>query len=359
MTNKASKVVRPLAGAKKAKQDEFYTQLNDISSELKHYKKQLHGKTVLCNCDDPFESNFFKYFALNFNSLGLKKLIATSHSQSPIVGKQLPLIELKGLKPTGKEPYVIEINSVPDQNSDGAIDITDVIYLLRHDGNTTCPLVSDENYGAGDFRSKQCVKFLEESDVVITNPPFSLFREFIYMLVDFKKEFIIIGNKNSITYKEVFKLLKDNKLRTGYRNINSDMWFEVPDGAPYEKIENGKKIKHIMAMWLTTLEVEKHNELMTLYKKYTPEEYPTYDNYKAIEVGKVSDIPADYFDVMGVPITFIDKHNAKQFEIIGLAASAGYNPEVVGIEKNDDFKDARPLINGKNTYARIFVKRKV
>lgn len=345
--------------AKDSKKDEFYTQLNDISSELKYYKKQLLGKTILCNCDDPFESNFFKYFALNFNALGIRKLIATSYSQSPIVGMQLPLNDIKGLKPAGKEPYAIEINSVPDQNGDGATDITDVIYLLKHDGNTAYPLESDEIYGSGDFRSKHCIRLLEQSDVVITNPPFSLFREFISLLVAHEKDFIIIGNKNSITYKEIFKLLKDNKLRTGYRNINSDMWFEVPEGADYEKIDGGKKIKHIMAMWLTTLEVGKHNELMTLYKKYSSSEYPAYDNYAAIEVGKVADIPADYFGVMGVPITFIDKHNAKQFEILGLAASAGYDPEIVGLEKDEKFKDARPLINGKNTYARIFIKRKI
>lgn len=349
---------RSLTHAKKAKQDEFYTQLNDISNELKHYKENLRGKTIFCNCDDPFESNFFKYFALNFNTFGLKKLIATSYIRSPIVGAQLPLLDIEGLKPTGAEPYAIEINLVPDQKNNGSTDITDVVYLLMHDANTAYPLKGDKSYSAGDFRSEECLRLLKQADIVVTNPPFSLFREFIAQLISNEKQFLIIGNKNSITYKEIFKLIKDDKLRTGYRNINSDMWFEVPDGSSYEKIDDGKKIKHIMAIWLTTLEVDKHNELMPLYKKYSPEEYPTYDNYEAIEVNKVSDIPADYYGAMGVPITFIDKYSPKQFEILGLAASAGYDAEIVGLAKNENYKDARPLINGKNTYARIFIKRK-
>lgn len=349
---------RSLTHAKKAKQDEFYTQLNDISNELKHYKESLRGKTIFCNCDDPFESNFFKYFALNFNTFGLKKLIATSYIRSPIVGAQLPLLDIEGLKPTGAEPYAIEINLVPDQKNNGSTDITDVVYLLMHDANTAYPLKGDKFYSAGDFRSEECLRLLNQADIVVTNPPFSLFREFIAQLISNEKQFLIIGNKNSITYKEIFKLIKEDKLRTGYRNINSDMWFEVPDGSAYEKIDDGKKVKHIMAIWLTTLEVDKHNEIMPLYKKYSPEEYPTYDNYEAIEVNKVSDIPADYYGAMGVPITFIDKYSPKQFEILGLAASAGYDAEIVGLEKNGNYKDARPLINGKNTYARIFIKRK-
>jgi hypothetical protein len=227
-----------------------------------------------------------------------------------------------------------------------------------HDANTAYPLKGDQFYSAGDFRSEECVQLLKQTDIVVTNPPFSLFREFVSQLIGHSKDFIIVGNKNSITYKEIFKLIKDDRVRTGYRNINSDMWFEVPEGAAYEKIEDGRKIKHIMATWLTTLSVSKHNEIMPLFKRYTAEDYPTYDNYEAIEVNKVTDIPVDYFGVMGVPITFIDKYSPHQFEILGLAASAGYDPEVVGLEKNEAFRDARPLINGKNTYARIFIRRK-
>jgi hypothetical protein len=173
---------RSLSNARNAKQDEFYTQLGDISNELKHYKKQLKGKTILCNCDDPFESNFFKYFALNFNTLGLKKLIATSYTRSPIVGAHLPLFSIEGLKPEGREPYAIEINEVPDQNADGAIDIADVEYLLKHNTNAARQLYGDNTYEGGDFRSRECVGLLKQADIVITNPPFSLFREYIAQL---------------------------------------------------------------------------------------------------------------------------------------------------------------------------------
>jgi hypothetical protein len=314
---------RSLSRARDAKQDEFYTQLGDISNELKHYKAQLRGKTILCNCDDPFESNFFKYFALNFNALGLKKLIATSYLKSPIVGADLPLFAIEGLKPEGKEPYAIEINEVPDQNRDGAIDLADVEYLLKHNANTAQTLKGDEFYSGGDFRSLECVELLKQSDIVITNPPFSLFREYVAQLVEYGKQFLIIGNKNAITFAELFPLLKENRVRTGYRNINSDMWFEVPDGAEYEKVVNGKKVKHIMAIWLTTLEVKKHGEKLALFKKYTPTEYPKYVNYDAIEVGKVAEIPVDYFGAMGVPITFLDKFNPDQFEIIGASHALG------------------------------------
>lgn len=191
-----------LGNARNAKQDEFYTQLNDISNELKHYKAQMGGKTIFCNCDDPYESNFFKYFALNFNALGLKKLIATSYIRSPIVGAGLSLFSMEGLKPEGKEPYAIEINEVPDQNRDGAIDLTDVKYLLQHDANTTRALKSDGIYSNGDFRSRECVELLKQSDIVITNPPFSLFREFVTHLVAHDKQFLIVGSKNAITTKK-------------------------------------------------------------------------------------------------------------------------------------------------------------
>ena len=331
--------------AKQQKKDEFYTQLVDIEKELRHYKEQFRGKVVLCNCDDPFESNFFKYFASNFKHLGLKKLIATSYTKSPVAGMQLPLPQIIGLQPTGKEPFKIEINEVPDVDGDGAVGITDVEYLLRHNKNTASPLA-----GNGDFRSDECVELLKQADIVVTNPPFSLFREFLNLLVEHKKDFLIIGNKNAITYRETFKLLKEDNMRTGYRNINSDMWFLLPDGAEsWEKIdENGKKIKHIMACWFTTLPVPKHHEEMQLYKKYTPADYPKYDNYDAINVNVVSDIPADYDGVMGVPITYIDKHNPAQFEMIGQMATT----------KVDDFNHGYPYINGKKIYARLLIRRK-
>ncbi|WP_448228898.1 adenine-specific methyltransferase EcoRI family protein [Pseudoxanthomonas mexicana] len=317
---------RTLSRAKNAKNDEFYTQLNDISNELKHYKALLGGKTILCNCDDPFESNFFKYFALNFNSLGLKKLIATSYSKSPIVGKQLSLLDIEGLKPEGKEPYAVEINEVPDHKKKGATDITDVEYLLKRKANTARHLTGDDEYAAGDFRSAECVELLKEADVVITNPPFSLFREYIAQLVDFDKQFLVIGNQNAITYKEVFALIKENKLWLGVDN-GGTKWFRVPDGYDIQtesrkKVENGIKYFSMGSiMWFTNMDNPRRHERIPLFKKYTNKEYPNYENYDAIEVKKVAEIPVDYDGVMGVPITFMDRYNPDQFEIVGTTES--------------------------------------
>jgi hypothetical protein len=315
-----------LRDANKVKQDEFYTQLNDIANELKHYRSQLEGKVVLCNCDDPFESNFFKYFAANFNALKIKKLIATSYIESPIVGEQLPLFEIEGLKPDGKEPYVVEINEVPDLNNDGAVSLDDVEYLLKHNKNVSRRLHGDNEYSAGDFRSKECIELLKHADIVVTNPPFSLFREFVKLLAEHNKDFLIIGNKNSITYKEIFKLIKKGKLWLGvsHRNKGTGMFFSIPSA---DYLENPTRVKDGKvfiggAIWFTTLDTPINHEPMTLYKKYTPEEYPKYDNYDAIEVGRTKDIPSDYDGLMGVPITFLNSgYNPEQFEIIGLGIS--------------------------------------
>jgi hypothetical protein len=306
-----------LSSAKQAKQDEFYTQLPDIEDELKHYKSQLRGKKILCNCDDPFESNFFRYFALNFNTLGLKKLIATSYVKSPIVGGQLPLLDFEGLKPEGTEPYAIEINEVPDHKGRGATDLADVAYLLMHDANTSRPLKGDGLYNAGDFRSRECVELLKKSDVVVTNPPFSLFREYVAQLVDHEKKFLIIGNKNAITYKEIFKLIKENKLWAGVRSFSGGMWFVADYMGKYEKIVDGVKLINVPAIWLTNMDNKKRHEEIPLFKRYSPAEYPSYDNYDAIEVSTTAEIPVDYDGVMGVPITFLDKYNPEQFEIVG------------------------------------------
>src|SRR3989339_487764 len=211
--------------AGRAKQDEFYTQLIDIEKELKHYKEQFRDKVVYCNCDDPFESNFFKYFAANFNALKIKKIIATSYVKSPIVGKQLPLLKIEGLKPEGKEPYLVEINEVPDLNNDGAISLDDVEYLLKHNKNVSRRLHGDEEYSAGDFRSKECVELLKKVDIVVTNPPFSLFREYIAQLIEYKKKFLIIGSLNAITYKEVFRLIKNDKMWLGISMDGRNKWF--------------------------------------------------------------------------------------------------------------------------------------
>ncbi|MDR1842111.1 MAG: adenine-specific methyltransferase EcoRI family protein [Holophagales bacterium] len=344
----ASSGNQALSMAKKAKQDEFYTQLGDISNELRYYKAQLRDKTILCNCDDPFESNFFKYFALNFNTLDIKKLIATSYAKSPIVGGQLPLFDIEGLKPEGREPYAVEINEVPDHNSDGAIDITDVEYLLKHDNNTARPLKDN-----GDFRSQECVEFLKEADVVITNPPFSLFREYVAQLVAHDKLFLIIGSKNAVTYKEIFQFIMENKLWLGYGFAAGNAYFKIPlenirdyaDGV-YDKETGLVKFRNVG--WFTNMDNPKRHEEITLYKKYNPAEYPQYDNYDAIEVSKTAEIPVDYDGAMGVPITFLDKYNPEQFEIIGIDRYTEGNKT----------PGKRMTINGKEIYARILIKRK-
>lgn len=347
-----------LKNARPAKKDEFYTQLTDIEKELKHYKDQFKNKVVYCNADDPFESAFFKYFAANFNLLGLKKLIATSYTGSPIVGNQLSVFDIEGMKAEErKEPMMIEVNEVKDYNNDGAINITDVEYLLKHDKNTAKPL-----NGSGDFRSRECVEILKKADIIVTNPPFSLFREFLSLIDENKKKFLIIGNTNAITYKETFKLIKEDKMRTGYTNFNVGMFFIVPDNwKKFHHIdEDGNKIARVStSCWFTNLQVDKHNEDLILYKFYegNQSEYPHYENYDAIEVSRVANIPADFKGVMGVPITYVDKHNPNQFEILGMSSSAGYSKEVVGIPFIGD-KDARPIVDGKNTYARIFIKNK-
>ena len=330
-----------LQQARRNKKDEFYTQLSDIEEELKHYRSFFNGKTVFCNCDDPYESNFFKYFALNFNALGLKKLIATCYSASPVMGLELPLFD----RMNGKKAYKIEITEVVDANNDGAVDLSDVEYLIKNGKNTLSIL--EEN---GDFRSAECVELLKQADVVVTNPPFSLFREYVAQLIEHNKKFIIIANKNSITYKEIFKLVKENRLWLGYRNINKDMWLILPDDEQnFEKIENGKKIKHIMACWMTNIETTKRYEEVILYKKYIPKEYPKYDNYDAINVDKVADIPADYDGVMGVPITFLDKYNPNQFEILGMDDHRLEYP---------NWRGRGPDLNGKPIYRRIIIQRK-
>lgn len=360
---------RVLSNAKKAKQDEFYTQLTDISNELKHYKAQLRDKIVLCNCDDPYESNFFKYFALNFNSLGLKKLIATSYKKSPIAGNQLPFDEFKGLEPDGKEPYAIEINEVPDMNGDGAIDMADVEYLLKHDANSSHPLKGDETYNAGDFRSRECAELLKQADVVITNPPFSLFREFVVQLVAYGKRFLVIGNQNAITYKEVFKLIQENKIWLGVDN-GGTKWFRVPEDYDIEtesrkKIENGIKYFSMGSiMWFTNMDNPKRHEEIALYKKYSASEYPFYHNFDAIEVAKVAEIPMDYPGAMGVPITFLDKYNPDQFEIVGSSRELGES--MTKVAEKGSYAQGGPrfyIPNGDGTYRRMYdrlvIKRKL
>jgi hypothetical protein len=359
-----------LSNAKKAKQDEFYTQLCDIENELKHYKSQLRGKTILCNCDDPFESNFFRYFALNFNTLGLKKLIATSYVKSPIVGGQLPLLEIEGLKPEGKEPYAIEINEVPDRKRCGATDLADVEYLLKHYANTSRTLSGDSIYGAGDFRSRECVEFLKEADIVVTNPPFSLFREFVAQLIAHSKKFLIIGNKNGLHYADIFTLIKENKLWVGVTPMGRDMLFSVPSHIAQTMVETGKRGSNYRivsgtvygrspSIWFTNLDNKKRHEQLPLYKRYIPADFPTYDNYNAIEVRNTTEIPCDYDGLMGVPDTFLDKFNPKQFEVVGVPF--GDLGKAIGVTRNYRGRtDIAITKDGKSRcpYSRIIIKRK-
>lgn len=269
-----SQTVKNLHNAKKTKNDEFYTQLTDVAKELIHYKQHFKDKIVLCNCDDPTRSAFWKYFHLNFTELGLKKLISTHYDKE-------------------KTTYKMEYEGGDDKNIDIGV---------------KTPLE-----GNGDFRNQECLNLLDECDIVVTNSPFSLFREFVAILMEYKKKFLIIGNKNAITYKEFFPLLKNNEVWLGYTNVKE---FLQPDGSI-------KKFGNIG--WFTNLDVVKRHEKLILWKQYTPEEYPKYDNYDAINVNKVSEIPIDYDGVMGVPITFLDSFSPDQFEILGYAGGLGWN----------------------------------
>ena len=349
--------------AKKNKADEFYTQLPDIEAEMRHYKEQFRGKVIFCNCDDPFESNFFKYFAMNFNFLGIKKLISTCYAKSPIAYEQLSLFDVKSLnKKNGddKLPHRIEITEVKDENADGAIDLSDVEYLIKNRKNTLTLLNGD-----GDFRSAECIELLKEADIVVTNPPFSLFREYVAQLVEYEKGFIIIGNTNALTYIDTFKLIKEDKIRTGYTNFNVGMYFYVPDyWEKYHKIEDGRKMVRVStSCWFTNLEVKKHKEFITLYKQYNPEEYPNYANYDAIEVSRTTEIPYDYDGEMGVPITFLDKYNPGQFEIIGSSRFVGKPMSEIAPKGKYMAGGIRfYLPNGDGTYKRLYdrivIKRK-
>ncbi len=325
---------RNLHKAKNAKKDEFYTQLSDISNELKHYRKHFKDKVVYCNCDDPRVSNFFHYFSYNFERLGLKKLIATCYKNqerdlfSQNDSERALYLEYEGDK---------NGNNVPDPEEIG-------IKLLK---------------GDGDFRSKESIELLKQSDIVVTNPPFSLFREYVSQLIEYDKKFLIIGHQNAITYKEIFKLIKENKIWLGYGFKGGAGHFINKHYEDYATASDHKEgmIRVSGVHWFTNLEHSKRYEDLILYKTYNSEEYPKYDNYEAIEVGKTKEIPIDYDGVMGVPITFLDKFNPNQFDILGMSASAGYNKSVVGLPFLGE-KDARPIINGKNTYARVFIKNK-
>ena len=380
-----------LHAAKKAKKDEFYTQLTDIERELQHYWPHFRGKVVLCNCDDPYESNFFKYFALRFNQLGLKKLICTCYDGSPVVGTELQLpfewgdeaqsdnsqaaetIPLYG----SKRAYKVEITQVDDRNGDGAVDLCDVQELLKNDRNAISTLKQH-----GDFRSQECIELLRQADIVVTNPPFSLFREYLAQLVEYDKKFLIIGNVNAVTYKEVFPLIKENRLWFGPSISSGDRKFNVPDDYPLNAAgcgidPDGRRYIRVKGIrWFTNLDHKKRHEMLDLVCRYSPEEYPKYDNYDAINVDRTSDIPYDYDGVMGVPITFLDKYNPEQFEIVEFRKGQDgkdlvYSKLAGGGQSATLLQNTRPsmpigglmnnpkdtVVNGKSKYARILIRR--
>lgn len=331
MTEKAHN--KNLNQAKTNKKDEFYTQLSDIERELKYYKKHFKDKVVYCNCDDPRVSNFFHFFSYNFEKLGLKKLIATCYkSQDMDLFSQNNSEQAIYLEYTGDKNG----NNVPDPNEIG-------IKKLK---------------GDGDFRSKECIELLKQADIVVTNPPFSLFREYVSQLIEYDKKFIIVGHQNAITYKEIFPLIKDNKLWLGYGFKGGAGHFINEHYEDYATATDRKEgmIRVSGVHWFTNLEINKRHEDLILYKNYTPEEYPKYDNYDAIEVSKTKDIPMDYDGVMGVPITFMDKYNPDQFEILGATESEGK-----GFSNglwDETSKVAQPLVNHNRVYKRIFIRNK-
>jgi hypothetical protein len=319
-----------LTEAKKSKSDEFYTQLPDIERELRHYKSHFKGKTVYCNCDDPRVSNFFHYFSYNFEKLGLKKLIATCYKNqerdlfSKHDSEKAIYLEYNG----GKNG-----NNIPDPNEIG-------IRQLKCDG---------------DFRSDESIELLKKSDIVVTNPPFSLFREYVSQLHEYDKKFLIVGTWNAITYKEIFRLIMENKLWIGINSNRQFSGFIVPDhyelhGTEARIDENGKRIvSSNNTCWFTNMDISKRHEELILYKNYSPEEYPKYESCDAIEVSKVNDIPIDYSGPMGVPITFMNKYNPQQFDILGLDDHSLVYP---------NWRGRGPDLNGKPIYRRIIIKHK-
>jgi hypothetical protein len=337
-----------LRSAKSAKKDEFYTQLSDIEKELRHYKEHFRGKVVFCNCDDPRISNFFHYFSCNFERLGLKKLITTCYKN-----------QNADLFSENKSEKAIYLEYNGDKNGDN-VPSPEEIGVRQLNGD-------------GDFRSKECIELLKMSDIVVTNPPFSLFREYIVQLMEYEKKFLIIGNVNAISYKEVFRLIKENRIWLGISIHSGDREFGVPndyplDAAGYRVDATGKKYIRVKGVrWFTNIDYEERHEELILFKNYIPEEYPKYDNYDAIEVSKVADIPLEYSGAMGVPVTFLDKYNPEQFEIIGITDrdnNSGLKSKTYtnGDVPNPGDLNRRAAIKignaYKSTFARLLIKSK-
>jgi len=373
-----------LTNAKRAKNDEFYTQYSDIQKEIEAYLEYnpnvFRDKVVYCNCDDPFESNFFRYFVLNFNKLGLKKLVTTSYKPSPVANMELPLYgndktvtQSKGRPKVTANKFII--NEVHDIDGDGEFNLKDVAKQLKaNKHNEWEPLKED-----GDFRSPECVELLNQSDIVVTNPPFSLFREYVKQLFDYNKKFVIIGSMNAITYKEIFPLIKENKMWLGNKTSSQQMFLEAPKEytekvmasrpqGMWWRIIDGKPLIGIhTALWFTNLDHGRRHQplpLMTMeenlkYSKHkeikNKKAYDKYDNYDAIEVSFTDSIPSDYDGVMGVPISFLDKYNPEQFEIIGGTAN-GQVPNEFKIGRFKVYNN--PISDDRKIYQRILIKHK-
>ena len=380
-----------LTNAKKAKKDEFYTRWEEIEKEVNAYleydKNVFKGKTILLPADDPFESNFFKYFAVHFNDYGLKKLIATSYDSSPIVNQQLSLFEEDEVeKKTGKA-YKIELTHVGDFDHDGVFNIEDVEKFLLSEkiklnssggSNVLSYLHGDSDFVPGDFRSKEVTRLRDNADIIITNPPFSLFREFVKWIDPKNKKFLIIGNINVVTYKEIFPLIRDNYMWMGSSIHSGDRPFYVPDDYPLNASgagidEEGRKYIRVKGVrWFTNLDHGRRHEPLSLmsmadnikfskHKDVKSHEYLQYDNYDALDVPYTDAIPNDYEGIMGVPITFLDKYNPDQFIIKGLAAGNSRKTKLYGDVKYTPNKLDRGgcgVVNGKRKYARILIKRK-
>lgn len=327
---------RSLHAAKTTKQDEFYTQLSDIEKELRHYTKHFKGKTVLCNCDDPRISNFFHYFSHNFEKLKLKRLITTCYKNqdsdlfSTHKAEKGVYLEYRGDKDGNRVPDPAEIGVHPFK-------------------------------GDGDFRSEECIALLKQADIVVTNPPFSLFREYVQQMIEHGKKFLIIGNQNAISCKEIFEAIKQNQMWLGYTH---PIAFEVPDHYEMREVrswrdENGRNWRSLgNACWFTNLDIAKRHEDLIAVKPFNPKTHPNYDNYNAVEVSRYKDIPINYDGVMGVPVTFLEHYNPEQFEIIGsdYEVRQGQLPELIKREWNG--KIDRGYVNGKRLFARILIRRK-
>lgn len=321
--------------------DEYYTRYEDIQAELNHYEDQFNGKTILCNCDDPFESNFCKFFLKNFNYLHLKRLICTSYSGSPVIGTQLNLFDDNGEILTNKAGYVIDISEVPMKNGRGVSD-DDITALLKSKKRGVKKLK-----GNGDYRSAECIEYLNQADIVCTNEPFSLFREFVQLLVSNNKKFLIIGRETGVSYKEIFKLFQQNLLWLGYTHAKE---FMRPDGTT-------KKFGNIL--WFTNMEVIKRHENIPLFRFYDEFYYTKYSNYEGIDIKEVSDIPKDYKGNMGVPVSYLNSYNPEQFELIGYGK--GELAKSIGVKKNYRGRCDLALVEdgiNKCPFSRIVIRNK-